>query len=510
MSAIACSSLHRMPQPARRFCLPSMVDLVFAAVLAAGFALPGGWQQLLADGDTGWHVRAGEMVLATGSAPRVDDFSFTRNGAPWYAWEWLADTGFALAFRRGGLAAVAVLAGVVLSLAAALLFARLLWQGCGVWIALAATLAAFSASSVHFLARPHVFSILLYAASLWILEAARAGRRWLVWTLPPVAALWANLHGGFGALPATVALAAVVDAAGRRWADARFYALAAAGCAAATLVNPYGWRLHSHIAGYLNSAWILEHVQEFQSPSIRSEPMLVFAGLLLAGAAMAARAMARGEWLAGTLALVWGLAALRSARHIPLFALAAAPVIAGECALAWRQSAERGRARSLGRIFWDLGQDLGRRRGVTAWLPVLGAALALPAMAGRMGFPENRFPVRAVENNLALLGDGAGPAPRILTSDQWGDYLIFRLYPRTRVFFDGRSDFYGPALGADYSALQAGAPGWRERMARYGFEVALLPRQWALAAELGDDPEWQRVYQDSTAVLFRRGGRRAP
>ncbi len=36
----------------------------------------------------------------------------------------------------------------------------------------------------------------------------------------------------------------------------------------------------------------------------------------------------------------------------------------------------------------------------------------------------------------------------IFTFDQWGDYLIYRLYPRTRVFIDGRSDFYGAAFEA--------------------------------------------------------------
>jgi hypothetical protein len=160
-------------------------------------------------------------------------------------------------------------------------------------------------------------------------------------------------------------------------------------------------------------------------------------------------------------------------------------------------------ARSPLRILWELGQDLGRRRGATVWLPLLGVAVAASAPAGRAGFPENRFPVRAVQQNAGWLAPDAG-APRILTSDQWGDYLIYRLYPRQRVFFDGRSDFYGADLAADYGVLQAGCEGWRERMARYRFDAALLPRGWPLSAALEREPGWRRVYQDSVAAIYRR------
>ena len=108
----------------------------------------------------------------------------------------------------------------------------------------------------------------------------------------PLCALWANLHGGFVALLATLAVCAAGGAVAALWA-------ADAGVCGATLVNPYGWRLHAHIVEYLRSSWILDHVQEFQSPNIRSENMVVFAVLLLAAAALALRASgskARWHW----------------------------------------------------------------------------------------------------------------------------------------------------------------------------------------------------------------------
>jgi hypothetical protein len=477
----------------RRWLTPSLVDAFFVFFLLAAFARPGGWQALLADGDTGWHVRTGELILSTGHAPQADPFSFTRPGQPWFAWEWLSDAAFALAWRHGGITSVAKMTGAILSLAAALLFAWLLRRGSGLWIALAVTMAVVSASSVHYLARPHVFSILFYTASLWIVDEVCRGRTRLIWLLPPLCALWANLHAGFVVLPATLLLAAVVD-----FACVRLYAGVAMACLLASGLNPYGFRLHQHILSYLDSSWIADHVQEFQSPSIRSEGMLVFAALLLAGVALASR----GSRFEGALVLIWSFAALRSARHIPFCAIAAAPVVASACSTWWQRASERSTERAPLRILWELARDLGRAPRVSFWLPIFGAiVLAVPA-ASPAGFPAGRFPVDAVERNAAVLAPGT-TSPRILTSDQWSDYLIYRVYPRQRVFFDGRSDFYGPALGADYRTLMTASQGWREILARYGFDLALLPRDWPLASTLDREPGWRKIYGDSVASLFQ-------
>src|SRR6185437_10389395 len=137
----------------------------------------------------------------------------------------------------------------------------------------------------------------------------------------------------------------------------------------------------------------------------------------------------------------------------------------------------------------------------SAWLPA-SAAIVLAA-APAAGFSNATFPVAAVQANLELLAVRA-PIPHILTSDQWADYLIFRLYPSQRVFFDGRSDFFGAELGAEYRSLSGAEGNWRELLERYGFGAALLPREWALASVLEREPGWSEVYRDGLAVLFVR------
>ena len=486
-----------------RISLPSFPDILFASLLAAVFGRARGLETLLMDGDTGWHIRTGEWILRSGTVPHRDLFSYSRPNAPWIAWEWLADVVFAKLNAWWGLTGVSGASAVLLCLASAILLSTLLARGVGLWLAAGATFAAASPSTIHYLARPHVFSIVLFTVGLGLLDRDRRRRtRWL-WGLFPVTVVWCNLHGGFVLWVAVLWLLALASALERNRAAASRYARLAGLCSAATLLNPSGWNLYRHIVEYLASPWIMRAVQEFQPPQIRAENMLVFAALLVASVALASRTAARGRWFEPLLVWALGLAALRSARHIPFFAVSAALVIAGECARWWRAASIRSNARSAVRILWEMGRQFGQRRGLTAWSPLLAAGVLVFAIPPVSDFPAERFPVRAVAVMDAVLAP-AGSQPRILTSDQWGDYLIYRLYPRQRVFFDGRSDFYGEGLGADYQALLDASARAREVLDRYHFEFALLPHEWALERVLERDAAWDCIYRDGVAALFVR------
>ena len=59
---------------------PRVPELLFAAVLVWLFATGQGWSVLLSDGDTGWHIRNGEQILATSHVPYRDAFGFGSAG----------------------------------------------------------------------------------------------------------------------------------------------------------------------------------------------------------------------------------------------------------------------------------------------------------------------------------------------------------------------------------------------------------------------------------------------
>jgi hypothetical protein len=149
--------------------VPSLSDWVFCSILIWLFFGAAGAVALLADGDTGWHIRAGEYVLEHRDFPRQDLFSYSMRGEPWFAWEWLADVIFALSHQRAGLAGVVFLAGVLIAASAALLLRYSIWYGANVLLAIFAALLFASVSTIHWLARPHLFTWIFLLATIWLL-----------------------------------------------------------------------------------------------------------------------------------------------------------------------------------------------------------------------------------------------------------------------------------------------------------------------------------------------------
>ncbi len=488
---------------AKRWLTPGFVDVLFAALIAWLFILsPKGWGLLLSDGDTGWHIRTGEWILAHGQVPVQDLFSYSRPGASWYAWEWAADVVFALIHAAGGLPALVFFCGFILVGTSILVLRWMIWRGSSALVAFPVMMLAVGGSTMHYLARPHIFTLLFLVIELWILDAQRRNPSQKIWFLVPLALLWTNLHGGW---PAMFVFLGIQIASRLFFRDPlwRKELTVAIACAAATLCNPYGWHLHQHILSYLQSSWIRDVVDEFQSPKFRSENLLQFEALLIFGIAAswgrAFRGMA-GLTEAATV-WVWAHLSLGAVRHAPIFILAAAPVIASELTLLLETRWLDAKKSSILGVFRDLDFDLRPKFAVTSvWAILLPLALFLANPQQRpTDFPETLFPVAAVR---ALGGQLA--TTRIFTSDQWGDYLLYRAWPTTKVFIDGRSDFFGPELGRQYLEMVNGSAAWRRHFDQYQINLVLLPRNSDLGGQLQIDPAWQTIHSDELSIVYRR------
>ncbi|MEZ5354116.1 MAG: hypothetical protein R2762_15880 [Bryobacteraceae bacterium] len=493
---------------------PSFSDFLFLAIVAWLFLFgEDSWSRLLLDGDTGWHIRTGEWILAHGQVPSHDLFSFSKNGEPWFAWEWGADIIYAKLHQWWGLKGIVVLAAAQIGLFATLIARLTLWSGANTLITIAATMLAVGASSLHYLARPHLFTLMLLPICLWIIEADRRKPSRRVWALVPITIAWTNLHGGFLALIAFAGLLVAGtfgEALWSRWrgepADwdqPRRYAIVLVLCGLATFVNPYGYHLHSHIAAYLNSDWIRTVVQEFQSPSFRAENLLQYEMLLLAGLLAAASQLARRRLVGPLWILFWAHQSLGSVRHVTVFVTVAAPIVAMEATWLWRRAVEGASKKSVQGILDSLATDMGRNFRWTSPLPVLFVAglLLVDALPIRWprDFPALLFPVKLIEKHEERIRTA-----RVLTTDQWGDYLIYRFYPSHRVFIDGRSDFYGPVLGKQYVRVSSGQHDWREILDEHGFDLAMIPVEWSLGSLLKQHPDWRLIEDDGKCLMFER------
>jgi len=99
------------------------------------------------------------------------------------------------------------------------------------------------------------------------------------------------------------------------------------------------------------------------------------------------------------------------------------------------------------------------------------------------------------------------PGQRTFTHDEWGDYLIYKLSPQgTKVFVDGRSDFYGAKFDVAYLDVMSVKYDWQQTLARYGVDTILLPVDQPLAGAVKESRRWRVVYDDGRAIVFRLVG----
>src|SRR6516164_4054954 len=80
---------------------------------------------ILRDGDTFWHLVVGEHIFRTHSFPVVDEYSYTRVGAPWIAKEWLSQVILYLTYSWSGWRALALFTAIIEALSDSILFALL-------------------------------------------------------------------------------------------------------------------------------------------------------------------------------------------------------------------------------------------------------------------------------------------------------------------------------------------------------------------------------------------------
>ena len=495
------------PGGAARWLAPSLSDVIFGALLLwlLLFTIHSdGTLGLLQDSNTGYHIRTGDFILEHRAIPHSDIFSFSKPGQPWFAWEWLSAVLFALVYQSAGMKGLIVFTGTIVALSNLVLLRHMLWRGANALVAIVVLHLVTGASSVHYLARPHVFTFLFLAASLWLIDADRRRPERRIWILVPLTAVWVNMHGGFVALLACLGIIAAGSALEASWTMARRYGLLALACLAASGVNPYGFRVHTHVIQYLREKWIVDLVQEFQSPRFGSTDSLYFEILLFAGVALSVWLISRRQLSSALLVLAWAHAALTSMRHIPIYGFVAAPLLAREATGLWDRWAQDAKPRSARAILGAMAAEHipGLQRN-SLWTPALVICLALFTFGWTwpVDFPAARYPAAVVANNAELISGS-----RIFTTDAWADYLTFHFYPRQKIFVDGRSDFFGKEMSEQYVQILKGQYGWDKLMTRYDFNVALVPSQSALASLLRLNANWQLIQEDSQSALFQHLG----
>ncbi len=467
---------------------------VLGAALAAGifFMLPKG----IVDPDIGWHLRNAALLVQTHHFLHRDVYSFTVAGKPWIDPEWLSELLFYAGWRAWGEQGVFLvewltLTGVMLGILG------LSWQRSrDLRAAFAVTYAGLFLSSVSFGPRTLLFGWLCLVGELAILEDFRthpACTPRSVWLLPPLFAVWINLHGSWMIGLVLFAAYGAAGLAGGRWGSVdalpwrpeqrRVLASAFALSVGALFANPYGWRLVVYpfdmaFRQKLNIA----SVQEWQSLDFHSpRGKIVF--LLLALGVVNQLIRSRRWALYEVLWLLIGLyAGLTYSRFLFLAAILVLPMLAAEFprpADGWQRNRP-----------W--------LNGALVLAMLVAVVLAYPSRARLQAAWQQQYPVAAT----AYLRQHP-PAGHVFIAYEWGGYLILH-DAALPVFIDSRVDIYEHhGVLRDYlDAVHLRNP--LQIFRKYGVTAVLFPAHAPLAYLLRHIPGWRVQYQDPTAILFMR------
>ncbi len=259
----------------------------------------------------------------------------------------------------------------------------------------------------------------------------------------------------------------------------------------------------------------MNNIDEFKSPNFHVfvyEYFELFIPLVIAGVALGRDRLTPTRLLLLLFSLHAGLYA---ARNIPISAIIMSLVLGplltveasrksdGSSGLRWLRSildAGQGISESMTRLE-------GQLHGHVLAALAMAASVALVMNGGRVfsrqilcaHFDEKIFPVKA-----AQFIAGRGIRDRLFSSDTWGAYLIYRLYPETEVYFDDRHDFYGEAFVKEYGKAILGSRQWREPLDRYHVKWVLMPVDSPLSSLLRESRDWHAEYDDGLAILFSR------
>jgi hypothetical protein len=444
--------------------------LLFLAIFfAAGFTP--------AQNDTWWHLRAGEETWRLGAVQLRDTFSHTAYGSYWPNQEWLGEVVLYVLYSAGGLPLMTAFAAVLIIASWALV-----WAVAPGPVMRRAPLCAVALMSCarEWSLRPKLFTLLFVALTIFLI--ARRRHYWL----PPLFALWANLHGGVLLGVVIVFASAAAAAASARRSRHPLVGVAIAS-ALATCATPLGFSLWPEIISSLGRIRQLG-IQEW-APAGLLDPL--FAPFWIMSAALVVLAVAAKAWRAEEPAalVIWPALALvplaiRAGRNAAPALMLAVPAIA---------------TLAEGRIPFHARTT--RVRPVLNALFVAGAAAVVFAVVfgawrredARLGWrPLSAAAARAVSSCPG----------RLYNRYDEGGFLIW-FAPEQKVFIDGRQDPYPPSLLFEQKQLERTGD-YAQLFHAHSIRCAFVPTGTIVAARLQHDG-WVTRYADAQwRVLVER------
>jgi hypothetical protein len=457
-----------------------------------------------ADLDLWGYLSFGKFFWETGCFPYHDLFSYTAKGQPWIYHEWLTGVFLYKVFELFGDVGLQILRYVVGFFTAGLVYGIARLRGAGKLSAAFGVLFASIAFGIGYApVRAQVFTYLFFVLTAYILEAARKKESWAyLLLLIPIQILWCNLHGGFIAGLGLVALYAF----GQLLSRSPFipFVLALIGSVISTLVNPYGIYYWSKI--FVAISMRREFIPEWWpaltalKAGYQTSNHVFFIFLF----ALSLVALVWYRWKDITDILVIAVTAFlgfRSNRHEVFFFLsfgAFLPIVF--MPYINRLTSDPKFQKFIMLLDWK------RSIVLTAFLiifPIYNISRVEPLRIELYAHPTAKgfyYPLGAIKyiEDQNLVGN-------ILTDFDWGEFVIWQLYPKCLVAMDGRYEtIYSDAVFESYIEFYFASNDWQNFLDDYPHDMILIKKSAPIYPVLQRQEIWREAYSDIGSALFVR------
>jgi hypothetical protein len=475
--------------------------------------------------DFWWHLKAGEVIASSHSIPRVDLFSFTAEGRPFILQNWLGELIYYWTYRAGGFPLL-VLLGTSLTVGAFLLMYKLCLDATP--HRRVAALVGFVACLANYgFLRPQTYSFLLFSAFYLVLSQYREHRRDRLWMLPILMALWVNLHGAFVIGLGLLVLYIICEGVRRFIDPSRTDALSIVElkklilvlgiCCLMTLLNPEGYRIYDYVRAVILDPGSQQFVVEWQPPRVSDLlGFLLFYCPFFLAIFTFVQARIKPDLTEIVLFSTFGVLGLSAIRNAAWFGTITFPLIARYLSLIdLAPLAPLRRFNAVDRLFRssDESENDAPVYGRINLLLLIAAVIVLltqspwlrPAITGKSLLAE-QTPVAVAE-----FIKKQGITGRMFHPQEFGDYLMWRLWPQQKTLVDGRVHLFDLDFLKEYKrALED--PLSTDFVERWNIEYLLLSKMpdgsnSRTIGSVESSAGWSKIYEDGISVLFVKQAR---
>lgn len=473
------------------------------------------------DPDFYWHLKTGELIVTTAQLPWHDVFTYTNSGHSWVLSEWLSQAIFYFLYQQAGLTGVAAITALVYTLCWFITYKtcqeQLEDEGKAILVVM-----LFCATMGAIAPRPHIFTFLFFSILLHqlFMFKYRASDRGLIF-IPLMMAIWANAHGGFfiGLVLLAAFLVAewshhlLVDNVGRiETRRLKKLSLIAIAGFLATAINPHGWQYWLYPYHAIVSSGDTQFISEWQSPSFHKPFFQYFLVVVFLFFMNMIYARKKPDLTELGVSLVFIGGAFFSVRNIPLAALVMAPFFSIFCqdlslARIFKQpdyTPKSGFSAFAHRIMTAGNKQVGGSAPLANWLLLIASLFSIlllyPSRKEHNSMAVSRIlPVAATD--FVIKHNISG---NMFNTYHYGGYLIYRLYPRQRVFIYGRTDIYPKPFITEYREMYRGGSNWKQYFYKHNIDYVLCENLSPLRQLLLNNGDFKLVFDDGKhSVLLK-------